>query len=267
MPIPDRYPRRIERRHQKRLRAYVAAFVPIVRSEFIARLPEMYLQPVSDSEGSPVVDDLVVFSEALGELRLKWGEDIATQEHIEETCAMTAAELDAFNARSAARSLRSVGIKGVITPQMAALLPGWVEEHTALIVRGGLWRGIPVTPLGEKTISQIGDVALNGFVKGLRHEEVADEIEKRLGVMRSRANLIARDQTNKLNGKMTENRYIDAGIIRYTWQTSRDERVRETHAELENTEWDFRNPPAIGNPGTPISCRCVAEPVRPKRGQ
>jgi len=267
MPIPDRYPRQIEKRHQRRLRTYVAAFVPVVQEVMVDRLPDIYPQPVMDSKGSAVMDDLTVLSDALGELRLRWGSDIATDENIEATCSDTLTELDGFNGRSAVRSLRSVGVKVIAGSQVEKLLPGWVEEHTALIVRGGVWRGRPTVPLGEKTIQQIGDVVQDGFIRGLRHEEVADEIAERLGVMRSRANLIARDQTNKMNGQMTRNRYTDAGIYRYTWQTARDERVRETHAELDGTEWDFRQPPAIGNCGEPIQCRCVAEPIRPPRGQ
>lgn len=267
MATRDRYPRAIERRHQKRLRAYVDAFAPIVAEVVTARLPEIYPQPVADAEGVAVTDDLTVLNESLGELRVRWGSEVATDERIIETCKTTGAEVEAFSARSAARSLRSVGVSVVPGSYLEDLLPDWIQGHTALIVRGDTWRGIPVVPLGEQTIEQIGDVVRSGFTQGLRHEAVADEIAGRLGVMRSRANLIARDQVNKLNGAMTAERYQTAGVNEYVWRTARDERVRQSHAELEGTQWDFRTPPDIGNPGYPIQCRCVAEPVRPRRNR
>lgn len=267
MATRARYPRAIERRHQRRIRAYVDAFAPIVAEVITARLPDIYPQPITDAARTITRDDLTVLNEALGELRLRWGSEIATPEHITETCQATGAEVDTFSARSAARSLRSVGVSVVPGSYLEDLLPEWIEAHTALIVRGPMWRGIPVVPLGEQTIEQIGGVVQRGFAQGLRHEEVADEIAGRLGVMRSRANLIARDQVNKLNGAMTSERYQRAGVNRYIWRTSRDERVRPAHEELEGTEWDFRTPPEIGNPGYPIQCRCNAEPVRPKRNK
>jgi len=266
MPKPDRYPHRIEKAHQKLMRHFVALFAPIVQEEVIDRLPEMYAQPVGDGV-AVALDDLSVINKSLGRLRLRWGEEVATKERIDAMCQKTGHQLDLFNAASAKASLRSVGVKLIPGSYIETLMPRWIEEHTTLIVRGGVWRGKPTVPLGEKTILEIGEVASNGFKQGLRHEEVAKEISERLGVQQSRANLIGRDQTNKLNSKLTQTRYQKAGINRYTWQTARDERVRQTHAELDGTEWDFRTPPTIGNPGQEINCRCVAEPVFPKPGE
>jgi len=253
MPKPDRYPRRIEAAHQRLIRRFVVLFAPIVQSEVIDRLPEMYPQPVGDSAGA-VTDDMTVLNDALGRLRLRWGDEVATEKRIQEVCNTSGHQLDLFNAASAQASLRSVGVKLIPGSYIENLMPNWIAEHTSLIVRGGVWRGKPTIPLGEQTITQIGETVNAGFTQGLRHEEVAREIKERLGVMQSRANLIGRDQVNKLNGKLTETRYTRAGIYRYTWTTSHEERVRQTHADLDGTQWDFRAPPTIGNPGQPIQC-------------
>jgi len=254
------YPLRIEQRHQVRLRRYVDRFAPAVQRLVVDRLGEIYPEPEPDV----AVDGLVVLNDALGELRLEW-ERVASQEQIWSACEATGREVERASAAAAQRSLRSVGVRVVPGSYLEDLLPGWVEAHTALIVRGDTWQGRPVIPMGEETIGQIGEVVREGFAVGKRHEAVADEIVERLGVMRSRANLIARDQTNKLNGRMLEERFTRAGVMRYKWRTSRDERVRQTHAELEGTEWDFRSPPVVGNPGEDIQCRCTPEPVRPRR--
>jgi len=71
---------------------------------------------------------------------------------------------------------------------------------------------------------------------------------------KSRARLIARDQVSKLNGQLTMLRQSNLGITKYRWQTAEDERVRHTHAILNNTVQTWDDPPSIGNPGQPIQC-------------
>ena len=73
---------------------------------------------------------------------------------------------------------------------------------------------------------------------------------------------ITRDQTQKLTSQLTEMRHRQVGIETYTWITSQDERVRTTHRENNNKIFAYANPPpATGNPGNDIQCRCTARPV------
>lgn len=99
----------------------------------------------------------------------------------------------------------------------------------------------------------------------------------------TRARVIARDQTGKLNGTLTENRQKSIGVSGYTWRNSQDERVRgnpsgkypdapNDHWSREGKKflWDYstgdipegyeESPPPDGNPGEAINCRCFAEP-------
>ena len=72
---------------------------------------------------------------------------------------------------------------------------------------------------------------------------------------------ITRDQTNKLTGEMSRLRQTAAGITQYFWQTSEDDRVRETHEEKNGILFDWGLPPQdTGHPGEDIQCRCVAIP-------
>lgn len=72
---------------------------------------------------------------------------------------------------------------------------------------------------------------------------------------------ITRDQNNKLYGKLSEIRQTDAGIARYKWSTSRDDRVRATHVEKNGKIFAWGAPPQdTGHPGHDIQCRCVAIP-------
>lgn len=96
---------------------------------------------------------------------------------------------------------------------------------------------------------------------GLGVDDLRQQLLERGDVSESRAELIARDQTLKLNGDITQARQENAGVTSYVWSTSHDERVRDTHAELDGQEFDWASPPEPGHPGDDYQCRCVALPV------
>ena len=56
------------------------------------------------------------------------------------------------------------------------------------------------------------------------------------------------------------------GIEEYRWRTSKDERVRATHAANEGKVFRWDTPPAeTGHPGNDVQCRCDARPIIPRR--
>lgn len=97
--------------------------------------------------------------------------------------------------------------------------------------------------------------------------QLAALIEERAEVSRSHARLLAVDQTLKLHSGVTRLRHEAAGISRYRWSTSLDERVRPMHADLEGQEFSYDDPPETNadgdtnNPGEDYRCRCVAIPI------
>jgi SPP1 gp7 family putative phage head morphogenesis protein len=97
---------------------------------------------------------------------------------------------------------------------------------------------------------------------GLRVEELRDRLLARGNVSESRAELVARDQTQKLAGTVNQIRQENAGVTQYVWSTSRDERVRPSHDALDGEIFDWATPPPeTGHPGQDFQCRCVALPV------
>jgi SPP1 gp7 family putative phage head morphogenesis protein len=96
---------------------------------------------------------------------------------------------------------------------------------------------------------------------GLSIDDLKSSLLARGDVSESRAELIARDQTLKLNGAITEIRQTNAGVDSYIWSTSLDERVREEHVALEGQTFSWDSPPEVGHPGEDYQCRCVALPV------
>lgn len=75
---------------------------------------------------------------------------------------------------------------------------------------------------------------------------------------------LTRDQTNKTIGQLSKIRQERVGITQYEWQTSQDERVRDSHNANSGQVFDWSSPPAdTGHPGDDIQCRCVALPYLP----
>lgn len=131
-------------------------------------------------------------------------------------------------------------------------------------------RNVSLIQLEDRARAEVKSIIEAPLAEGLRVEQVRARIEERLGVVRSRAELIARDQTLKLYGQIQEARQTDAGIEEYTWSTSHDERVRSRHAELEGTTQRWDAPPVVdratgrrAHPGEDFQCRCAAIPILP----
>lgn len=139
-----------------------------------------------------------------------------------------------------------------VEPQLVDMLNSAVQENAELI-----------TSINEEYLRDVGNLVRRNVRSGARASEIVKEISGRFGLAKKRAALVARDQTNKLNGALTRMRQTNLGIEEYIWRTSRDERVRSSHAELEGRRFSWNNPPSVGHPGTPINCRCTGEPVIP----
>ncbi len=108
---------------------------------------------------------------------------------------------------------------------------------------------------------QVRDLVEDPENFGLRVEDLAEKIRERGDVSESRAELIARDQTLKLNGQINKTRQENAGVTKYVWNTSHDERVRDSHRELDGQTFSWLDPPEPGHPGDDFQCRCIAIPV------
>lgn len=138
----------------------------------------------------------------------------------------------------------------------------WVRKNVDLI---------QVEPRVRRAVEQVLAQPLD---RGLRVEEIKAELTEQFGFEARRAELIARDQTLKLAGELQEARQTQAGIKRYVWTTSADERVRHDHAELDGKVFEWSNPPIVNasevargrpprreHPGGDFQCRCNADPI------
>ena len=130
-----------------------------------------------------------------------------------------------------------------------------------------------ITNLPEDELERVSDIVQRGLQEGKRFTDVAKDIQHSFGVTNRKAELIARDQTAKLNGSLTRLRQEEIGVELYTWQTSGDERVRSSHKVMDGKTCKWSDPTVYLNEGkwvkrpqswthnhplVDINCRCAA---------
>lgn len=122
-----------------------------------------------------------------------------------------------------------------------------------------------ITQVDENLLGAVRDVLTANV--GLAPDALAERLQQVAGVERRRAKFWAVDQTLKLHAEITQTRHQQAGIESYVWLTSTDERVRDEHMALEQTEQQWSDPPITNDrgdrnhPGQDFRCRCNAYPV------
>lgn len=128
--------------------------------------------------------------------------------------------------------------------------------------------------IAQTTADKIKKIVEDGLLEGDSVDEIAGKIKKdaEFGIKRSRT--IARTESTKAVNMATDQAYQTAaanGInIRKEWLSSRDDKVRETHVELDgqtvgvNEDFVVRStgasgpsPAAFGEAAEDINCRCT----------
>ena len=118
-----------------------------------------------------------------------------------------------------------------------------------------------INSIRSQYLDKVQNAVTQAVVNGTLNKDLVQQIKDIGKTTEKRAIFIARDQSSKLNAALTQARHEDVGITKYTWSTSGDERVRESHAEKDGQVFEYANPPAdTGNPGHDFNCRCVAIP-------
>lgn len=135
-----------------------------------------------------------------------------------------------------------------------------------------------ITSIHTDFIHGIGEAVFSNVKDGGRHENLIEIIRERGSVTKSRAKLIARDQTSKLNADLTEARSASLGIDLYEWGGTGDERERDSHSALNGKLCKYSDPTVysddggktwkkrssigafIGKPGEDYQCRCLSLP-------
>jgi len=177
-----------------------------------------------------------ISDEALEELARRRGEQVANQ-----------------NARVFARELKRAKGLDVFAedPALDRKLQAFGKRNSRL-----------VTKMSREHRDRIASLATNGLSQGRSTRTIAREIQEASKIPRRRAALIARDQVASLNGQINRARQTANGITHFVWNTVGDDRVRDSHDDIDGQTFSWaEGAPGGIRPGSEINCRCSATPV------
>lgn len=256
LPRPPRqpFPEGQEREYIRDLRKYAAKLQEIARERLIPRLPQLEREAnrrrPSGMERADAWDD--TYQAILQFLKADMSRAYSDAE-IASIARRVGVSVADFTRQAAERKYQRVlGIDVFFNePWLANQMSGFVFQNVNLI-----------KTIDDRFYNRVTNIVASGFNAGRRWEEISEDIVASFDVSNTEADRIARDQISKLNGQLEMLRQTELGITKYTWRTSRDERVRESHREHEGETFDWDDPPAeTGHPGEDINCRCYPEPV------
>lgn len=131
---------------------------------------------------------------------------------------------------------------------------------------------IPEDYVGRISSAVVQSIRGQPFPDG---RSLAEEIREIGKITIERAQVIARDQTSKMNAYINQVRQTSIGIEEYIWRTAEDNRVvgdpsglypkgnamHGNHYVRNGRIYRWDNPPYDGPPGYAINCRCIAIPI------
>ena len=249
--------------------ALLASFGPQV----LAAYPRLLAQDRQDAKRRIKINTVL---QLIGGLRVQYDRAFGNHENTAENfLSKLSEEMVTYNLnqwqRNLAVSAKDAGLSKRAQAFAISLEPGipralsssWTKTQLNLIKKNGsesIVGKFYTPPIPTEHFDRLEKLVQNSVHSGLRVEELQKELMQLDGVSKRRAEVIARDQTGKYNGKMTEIRHESIGVKSYTWRTTGDERVRPQHRARDGKSFSYAKPPTDGPPGQAVQCRCWADP-------
>jgi SPP1 gp7 family putative phage head morphogenesis protein len=146
--------------------------------------------------------------------------------------------------------LWSVGVKVTIDEKLEKKLRADYTDSQKLNIKN--WNPEQVTRLREM-VQRIQTTGDNSSIREL--------IQSEWNTSAAKARFLARQETSLFFSKLSMNRAESAGVRRYRWSTSHDQRVRPDHKELQGTIHAIDDPPIVdsrtgrrAHPGQDYNC-------------
>ena len=155
--------------------------------------------------------------------------------------------VNGVNKKKFEANLEAIGFKEILEPSLEKYLEKKRAANVALI------KSIP------QHLHDNLEKKLKEFFENPNGKSLVKMLEREFNVSKSRAKLIARDQTAKINHGLSKKRAVANGSEKYVWRTSADERVRSRHKKLEGKVFMWsKGSPCCGHPSDDVNCRCLA---------
>lgn len=285
LPRPNRPrpPLEIERRYYADLKKYAVDKLEEITRRFLLPALGSILSdakddmPKLDSENHSVyVPRFDNYSRTIdtifSTMRVAFAREL-TMTEIDEVARKYAAQGQTFNRDALAANLQKVlGVNPIMAePYLEPIMRQFINENTNLIrsiseqyfdnVQADTYKHIQAGVYNKEYAKKIK----SEYEQEFQNQFEAGILKRRVVNADARARLIARDQISKYNGQLNQTRQTALGISKYRWVTAGDERVRDSHKDLNNEKFSWDNPPKINgrplHPGEDYQCRCIAQPI------
>jgi len=265
------YPHSVEREYKRFVREYMAKCDEIIRT-FMPELKRAlgYYGPARFDEVPETPDAILAKAQRAVEEKLLSYESRNQLERIAKlNQKLSVAEWGRVIQRTLGISVFEDYYKGDFFSQ---IIDTWVTDNVNL-----------VTTQPANILGRMREIVQQGQADGRRVEAIARDLNEAYGMGKRHAQLIARDQTAKLNSAITRKQQEDAGVRMYVWDTSGDQRVRASHRKMNGLYCSYDDVAVYSNdggktwkkktldmpnikgkfvhPGEDFQCRCVAMPV------
>jgi len=248
------YPLMLERRYQRELSKMIKELHAILKEHLF---PQLKMIGNAAKNEDPRFDDSADdLSRVLGDIKTRF-QDKYPSRYLESLAERRGLEVSEHNLRLLQSQVKQVkGVDLFIAERgVQTKVKHFVSQNVNLI-----------ETIHQSYFKDVQTIVYNGVGKGESVSSMAQKITKRTGVSQNRAKLIARDQTSKLNSDIATARQTELGVKKFVWSTAGDERVRDSHADLDGRVFTYSQGADVDGesnvlPGQPINCRCVALPV------
>ena len=224
------FPLSAERKYTAELFAYTLQIRKQITEKLIPKLISWFRATTNDYP-DPVdltlkLDDIIddVLAELLQVLELIDTDLLPSENFVIQEAEKIGDDVNAFNKMQFEKNTKSV--LGVDVFQNEP----WLETQLELFSNQNSQL---IKSMTDEELERVSGIVQRGLQEGSSLESVTDNIEKSFGITRRHAKLIARDQTGKLNASLTKLRDQEIGLETYEWQTSGDERVRQSHKLMD----------------------------------
>ncbi len=236
----------LEAQYFKELNQMVRFQHKIIRETVMTKVPiilkDARIDDYVDDTGRVMANARVQFAEAYPESRMA------------EMAGRAALATNRVNRAYYDRFYKILNVNPIVSePWLGPTVKAFTETNVSLI-----------TKMTQTEFADVEEIILRGAQSGSTVKSVQAEITATFPKEVNRAKLIAQDQIQKFNGNLNRNRQIDAGVKKYQWVTSGDERVRSSHRAINGNIYAWRGsprPPDGDDPGQAVRCRCRSRPI------
>ena len=158
----------------------------------------------------------------------------------------------------ALKAMKAIGVKYTLTDGQKQVIKKEYTDNMKLYIK--TW--------SHEHIKNLRAEVEENSMQGYRYNRLKSALQYRYGTTVKKSEFLARQETSLFMAKFRQQRFLDAGVNFYQWDTVGDRKVRKTHKELDGKIFQFGDPPIVdvptgrkAEPGEDYNCRCIARPT------